>query len=53
MIISLWGVEGCGKSSTGLSFPKPMFHLDLDLGGFERAVWRLEDMAKKENKVLY
>jgi hypothetical protein len=52
MIISIWGIEGSGKSSLGLSFPKPMFHLDLDLGGFERAVWRLEDTAKNEKKPL-
>ena len=43
MITSAWGIEGCGKSSYGLSYPKPLFHLDLDLGGFDRAVWRLED----------
>lgn len=49
MIVSLWGVEGCGKSSLALSFPRPLFHLDLDLGGFERAAWRLEseDIAIK------
>ncbi len=52
MIISLWGVEGCGKSTTGLSFPKPLFQLDLDLGGFERAIWRLEDEAKKNGTQL-
>ena len=43
MIVSAWGIEGCGKSSYGLSYPRPLFHLDLDLGGFDRAVWRLED----------
>ncbi|KKM75577.1 hypothetical protein LCGC14_1388820 [marine sediment metagenome] len=43
MITSVWGIEGSGKSSVGLSYPKPLFHLDLDLGGFDRAVWRLED----------
>ena len=52
MIISLWGVEGGGKSSVGLSFPKPLFHLDLDLGGFERAIWRIEDEAKKAGTPL-
>jgi len=52
MIISLWGIEGSGKSSVGLSFPKPLFHLDLDLGGFDRAIWRLEDEAKKSGKPL-
>lgn len=45
MIASAWGVEGCGKSTLGLSFPYPLFHLDLDLGGFDRAIWRIEDAA--------
>uniref|UniRef100_A0A6M3JLX2 Uncharacterized protein n=1 Tax=viral metagenome TaxID=1070528 RepID=A0A6M3JLX2_9ZZZZ len=52
MIASLWGVEGSGKSSTGLSFPKPLFHLELDIGGFERAVWRVEEVAKKAGTPL-
>jgi hypothetical protein len=46
MIVSAWGLEGSGKSTFGLSFPKPLFHLDLDLGGFDRAVWRLEQEAE-------
>lgn len=43
MIISVWGKEGSGKSSLGLSFPKPLLHMELDLGGFERAAWRLPE----------
>ena len=35
-----------------MSWPKPLFHLDLDLGGFDRAIWRLEDEAKKSDKPL-
>ena len=46
MIASAWGIEGGGKSTFGLSYPKPLFHLDLDLGGFERAIWYLEKQAK-------
>jgi len=42
MIVSLWGKEGNGKSSAGLTWPKPLYHLDLDVGGFERAAWRLD-----------
>ena len=41
MIASLWGKEGTGKTSAALTFPKPMFHMELDIGGFERAAWRL------------
>jgi len=52
MIVSLWGIEGSGKSSIGLSFPQPLYHLDLDLGGFDRAIWRLEDEAKRTNTPL-
>ena len=52
MISSVWGIEGCGKSTVGLSYPKPLFHLDLDLGGFVRAIWRLEDVAKEAGTPL-
>ncbi len=52
MIASLWGSEGSGKSSVALSYPRPIFHLDLDLGGFDRAIWRLEMLAEKANKPL-
>lgn len=52
MIVSLWGVEGSGKSTVGLTFPKPLFHLDLDLGGFDRAIWRIEGEAEKAGTPL-
>jgi hypothetical protein len=39
----VWGLEGSGKTTVGLTFPKPLFHMELDLGGFERSIWRLED----------
>lgn len=52
MIVSIWGKEGDGKSSIGLSWPKPLFHLDLDLGGFDRAIWRVEEEAAKEGNRL-
>lgn len=47
MIISLWGEEGKGKSSVGLTFPKPLFHQELDIGGFDRAAWFIEQEYKK------
>jgi hypothetical protein len=52
MIASIWGIEGSGKSSIGLSFPRPLFQLDLDLGGFDRAIWRVEDEAERANTPL-
>jgi len=42
MIVSAWGKEGSGKSTFGLTYPYPLFHQELDLGGFERAIWRIE-----------
>jgi hypothetical protein len=44
-ITAIVGDEGSCKSSMALSYPKPMFHFDIDVGGFRRAAWRL----KKEN----
>jgi hypothetical protein len=38
-----WGKEGSGKTTFGLTFPKPLYHFDLDVGGFERANWRLPE----------
>lgn len=52
MIASLWGKEGSGKSSTALTWPKPLFHMDLDLGGFDRAIWRAEKIARESGKPL-
>ena len=52
MIASLWGEEGSGKSSVAFTFPKPLFQLDLDLGGFARAIWRILEEAKKEGVEL-
>ena len=44
-ITAIVGEEGTCKSTMALSFPTPIFHLDIDVGGFSRAAWRL----KKEN----
>lgn len=52
MIASLWGLEGSGKSSMGLTWTKPLLHMDLDLGGFDRAIWRAEKIAKESGKPL-
>jgi len=52
LIASLWGIEGSGKSTVALTYPKPLFHMDLDLGGFDRAAWRVIQEAKKEGVEL-
>lgn len=41
-IVAITGEEGTGKTSMGLSFPKPLSHLDVDVGGYARAAWRKE-----------
>lgn len=49
MIVALWAEEKCHKTTMGLSFPKPLYHLDLDVGGYERAAWRIstKDITSK------
>jgi len=44
-VVAIVGDEGCGKSTMLLSFPRPIFHFDVDVGGFRRAIWRI---AKEE-----
>ena len=39
MRCAIWGMEGTWKSSKALSFPKPIVHFDIDVGGFNRATW--------------
>lgn len=48
-IIAVCGDEGTGKTSMALTFPHPLLHLDIDVGGFRRAAWRLstEGMVSK------
>jgi hypothetical protein len=40
--VAVWGEEKTGKTTLSLTFPKPIFHMDLDVGGFNRAAWRLD-----------
>ncbi len=47
-VVAITGDEGSCKSSMALSFPPPLYHFDLDVGGFNRAIWRL----RKENPDL-
>lgn len=42
IIAAIWGTEGSGKTSMALTFPKPLKHYDLDVGGYDRAAWRIE-----------
>lgn len=36
----VFGETGTGKSTLALSFPKPLVHFELDIGGFDRAAGR-------------
>ncbi len=42
MIVAPWGEEKTGKTTLALSFPKPLFHFDIDVGGYKRAAWRVD-----------
>lgn len=42
MIAALWGNEKSWKTTMALTWPKPLVHFDLDVGGFSRAAWRLD-----------
>jgi len=41
MILAIWAPEKAWKTTMALSFPRPIDHYDLDVGGFDRAAWRL------------
>jgi len=48
-ITAICGDEGTGKTTMALTFPKPLRHFDVDVGGYRRAIWRLsaEDVESK------
>lgn len=41
VIAAICGEEGTGKTTMALTFPKPLRHFDVDVGGYRRAIWRL------------
>ena len=41
-ISAICGDEGTGKTTMALTFPKPLSHLDVDVGGYKRAAWRMD-----------
>jgi hypothetical protein len=45
-VVSIVGEEGSCKSSMALTFPKPIYHFEIDVGGFDRAIWRVENKLK-------
>jgi hypothetical protein len=56
MILGLWGADKTCKSTLALTFPKPLAYLELDVGGFRRAVQndKRYDFAKEvaDGKIL-
>ena len=42
MIVAIWGEEKSWKTTIALTWPKPLVHFDLDVGGFDRASWRID-----------
>jgi len=52
IITALWGKEGSGKTSMALTFPKPLKHYDIDVGGFDRAIWRLNSEGVESKPFL-
>jgi len=41
-IVAICGDEGTCKTTMGLTFPRKTSHLDVDVGGFARAAWRID-----------
>ena len=41
-VTAIVGEEGTCKTTMALSFPKPMYHFELDMDGFGRASWWLK-----------
>lgn len=41
-LVVICGDEGTCKTSMALTFPKPLHHFDVDVGGYRRAAWRLD-----------
>lgn len=42
ILLAVCGPEGAWKTTFGLTFPRPIVHFELDIGGFGRAAWRLD-----------
>ncbi len=40
-VVVICGDEGSLKTTEALTYPKPIVHFDIDVGGYRRASWRL------------
>lgn len=48
MIFSIFGEDKSCKTTLALTFPKPLVHMELDIGGFERANRNLPHLPIKD-----
>ena len=44
IVVAIWGAEKSCKTTLALTFPRPIVHFDLDVGGFARAAWRIDNL---------
>jgi hypothetical protein len=51
-ICAIWAEEKAHKTTVALSWPKPLVHFDIDVGGFARASWRI-DLTGIESKSYF
>lgn len=42
IIFGIWGEDKTAKTTLALTFPKPLVHMEFDVGGFERAKYRFK-----------
>ena len=43
IIFGLWGEDKSCKTTLALTFPKPLIHIEFDIGGFDRAIYRFNN----------
>lgn len=48
MIFGLWGEDKSCKTTLALTFPKPLIHMEFDVGGFTRANRNLDGLPIKD-----
>ena len=48
MIFIIWGEDKSCKTTLALSFPRPLVHMELDIGGFDRANRNLPHLPIKD-----
>ncbi len=52
IIFGIWGEDKTGKTTLGLTFPKPLAIFEFDVGGYDRAKWRFSKEVS-EGLIIY